>query len=1648
MATIDHTVSSTDRQEAPSPIDMALARIYTLNWEYVAYTLIFVVAMLTRFWDLGARVMSHDESLHTYYSWELYDRGHFSHTPLMHGPLLFHATAFFYFLFGPNDFSARIYIALLGVAIIMFPLLFRRWLGRIGALLVSIGFLISPMLLYYSRYIRHDIPTIFFALVMLYATMQYVDSREARRPIWIAVLAGATSLILASKEVSFIYIAIFGSFLTMYWLLRMVQDVVEYRKTVSQQENHHDTELSDEDAEYLDYSRFEANERPPLWLWTIGVGVTVLIAILTGYFVGAIIEIADAANMTALPSTFFFLTPIGIALVVIAILNSIGFIRTFAAGGEPRPGMPWMVANGLQNMRSTVMLITAGVIIGGIMSLWVIGTLDIIKVDTIFRDISSSEAVVLLSNQQITETQAARSQIISAIAIPIGLIIFAVTLVAVLKRATWQDLFAIFMVAFLMMGILVFVERHSHPPTQGAGGDTPVAIDPDTGEQVEVAVDQDDIFIYGAWIIGALVVIGVLVTRLLTNLWEFLNRQPIFDVLIVMGTLIVPWLAAFPLYWAGYKLDDAPLQPNTLSAGFAAIVPFLLVSIAVGLSWNWRVWPIAAAVFAGLFIIFFTTFFSNGHGIGTGVIGSLGYWLEQQDVRRGSQPQYYYTLIQLPFYEFLPAILSIFAGFFGLSSLFEYRNRSIAAKRESERKVITEDADEQIVLVHDGVLEEIIPETATATALEQGGIETTTSASVSQTVKSIFVDSSESGNGSFDTDDWVTNDWQYRDEYDHYDLPAWAQPYNHEEELKRRNSGDLEYLGGIPFLQLVGYWAILILVGLTIAGEKMPWLTTHLTLPLIFIGGWYVGRVAERIKWSSLHRSGWVMLLLVIPVFFVATAQMILPIATGVDMPFQGRTQAEIGMTGKWFASLLGVAITGYFMLRLTADVGFIQTRRLMFGAATVLLAILTMRSAWLFSFINYDYATEFGVYAHSGPAVKNILDDLNYFADHSDEGMNIRIAYDAQSTWPMLWYLRDFTNTYYIYGENAEDARTQADNYRDALVVIVGNRLDPEVRTILGDDYYRVPSYRLWWPMQEYFHLTADQFVDFFQDDSVYPPASLYRRGVFDIWWQRDYNRYGEARCMRVEIEQRRVCDIPNDGDVVQGRQLDPTCVQQVRQDCIGNAYFNVENWPVSDEIIMYVKTEFAAQVWDSGLDGLSVTERLIPDPEDAAATEVNAIQAFGSGLLTDPRGIVTDADGNLYVADPEGRRVAVFASTGSHIGYIGDSSIFSGAFSSPWGLAINPVDGNLYVADTWNHRIIVFTPEGEMIDSFGDQSTFFGPRDVTVDLEGRVYVADTGNHRIRVYDPDWNLIRDIAALGEGLQNEPEPVGLAVHPISGDLYVAETWNQRISVFSYEGTFIRSWHVNMWAGTRITPHRPYLAISPDGTIIYVSDMDSSESNHGPRVVGYDLSGQVVISFNAPFVPTTETFSPSGVEVVGGIAFGNDGEMYVADTQTGRIVVFPSSGLSGGLAPVQHPTYGRDGGANGDTSFIIDEADVRQIGRDYWETRSLGNYERYQALHCAADRADESFPQDPEAFSLQVQSLFGADLTQLSVIPEINGNTAIVRWSGNIIFGVGTEQQRIESAGVSEPIQLVKQNGVWYICSEVPLPDNTFRPGGG
>ena len=108
---------------------------------------------------------------------------------------------------------------------VMFPLLWRRWLGRWGALLASVMILVSPLLLYYHRYIRHDTPSIFFGMVMAHCILQYLDGAQHQRGRgrWLYIFAAAMILNLGSKETAFIYLGIFGSFLAIFFLARLAQ---------------------------------------------------------------------------------------------------------------------------------------------------------------------------------------------------------------------------------------------------------------------------------------------------------------------------------------------------------------------------------------------------------------------------------------------------------------------------------------------------------------------------------------------------------------------------------------------------------------------------------------------------------------------------------------------------------------------------------------------------------------------------------------------------------------------------------------------------------------------------------------------------------------------------------------------------------------------------------------------------------------------------------------------------------------------------------------------------------------------------------------------------------------------------------------------------------------------------------------------------------------------------------------------------------------------------------------------------------------------------------------------------------------------------------------------------------------------------------
>jgi predicted membrane-bound mannosyltransferase/DNA-binding beta-propeller fold protein YncE len=189
------------------------------RWEKVIFVAILVLALFTRFYMVGDRVMSHDESLHTKYAWYLYSGSGYTHNPMMHGPLLFHLGALSYFFFGVNDFAARFFPALAGVALVMSPWLFRRRLGAGGVIATSLMLLISPSISFYSRYIRHDVYNMLAAVLLLWTMVRYLETGRYR---WFYPLAGFFAFLYVTKETSYIYTAIFFALLFVPFLVKVL----------------------------------------------------------------------------------------------------------------------------------------------------------------------------------------------------------------------------------------------------------------------------------------------------------------------------------------------------------------------------------------------------------------------------------------------------------------------------------------------------------------------------------------------------------------------------------------------------------------------------------------------------------------------------------------------------------------------------------------------------------------------------------------------------------------------------------------------------------------------------------------------------------------------------------------------------------------------------------------------------------------------------------------------------------------------------------------------------------------------------------------------------------------------------------------------------------------------------------------------------------------------------------------------------------------------------------------------------------------------------------------------------------------------------------------------------------------------------------
>ncbi len=1142
-----------------------LQSIPFITGEVFIFALIIAFALLSRFYDLGTRVMSHDESLHTYFSWLLYKGDGYQHNPMMHGPFQFHLLALSYFLFGVSDFTARIPSVIFNIATIGMLWYWRRYLGKAGALIAGFLMLISPYILFYGRYVRNEAFSAFAGMLMFLAILRYLESGEKRYFYWLTL---ALVINFTSKETAFIYAAQVLVFLSAYFIWELLKKSWE-KKT--------------------DRATF--------------INLVALAVILIGATLGAgLLGQSDSIPATAEPA-------------VPANPLAEGGVAALSSGG-----FPW---------------------------------------------------------------------------------------VAVLAILTFIALAA---AAYYLI--------------QGLG-------------------------------------------------WKKIREERSFDLLMLIGTLIIPLLSPIISTVFGWVIPTTSgeiaglLVTEYVQIGVAILVTFS-ISIALGLWWNRDLWWKNALLFYGIFTILFTTVFTNSAGFFTGIFGSLGYWIVQQEVARGGQPWYYYIFIQIPIYEFLPALGIFIALYFGF------------------KKKKTPDS---------------LDASATSETLES----------------------------SFDTH--------------------------------------------VITFSLLLWWVLSSVLAYSYAGERMPWLTYHITLPMILLTAWGLDQLIKSLNWRELHeKKGWMVAGLLF-IFYTAISNTF----SGMGSAFAGKNLDQLQATSDFLLPLIVTIASGTALFYLLREWTWKNALSLASLVAFGLLSLWTGRAAYRAAYINYDSAKEYLVYAHAATGVKDVVAQAEEISMRTNGDLGALIAYDASApdtgiSWPFVWYLRDFTNL------RSFDAPTRS--LRDASVIIVDAKNFDKIEPVVNQGYYRSDYIRMWWPNQDYYNLVSGRdssliFPSDYPCTGIMTPFKLIkskdfsrlcemvtnpaiRKGVIDIWADRDYTKYAQAT----------------------GKE----------------SAFSATDWNPSDKMRLYIRKDIAAQIWNYGVlpeTGVDVmTDPYEENTITLSAEKTVGLEGTGEGEFSAPRGIAFAPDGTFYVADSRNHRIEHFDADGKFInmwGQFGDSTfddLPGGIFNEPWGVAVGP-DGSVYVSDTWNHRIQKFEADGTPITRWGyygqaeDGFAFWGPRGIAVDTEGNVFVSDTGNKRIVKFDSDGLFITEFGTTGMGIGEFDEQVGVAVDN-DGIVYVTDTWNQRIQTFQpdEDGTLyfpLNQWDIAGWYGQSLE-NKPFITVDNNGSV-FATDPESY------RVLQFDTEGNFIRTWG------DYGYSMENIGLAAAVAVDANGDVWVTDAGNHRVMKF-------------------------------------------------------------------------------------------------------------------------------------------------------------
>ena len=147
------------------------------------------------------------------------------------------------------------------------------------------------------------------------------------------------------------------------------------------------------------------------------------------------------------------------------------------------------------------------------------------------------------------------------------------------------------------------------------------------------------------------------------------------------------------------------------------------------------------------------------------------------------------------------------------------------------------------------------------------------------------------------------------------------------------------------------------------------------------------------------------------------------------------------------------------------------------------------------------------------------------------------------------------------------------------------------------------------------------------------------------------------------------------------------------------------------------------------------------------------------GPGQLQYPTNLAFSPDGTvLYVTELLGGRVSMFGRTGIYLGSFG-------GFDHPFGI-VTDAQGDVFVADQMNDRVVRHAASGEYVSEWGAPGTrpgqFDKPVGLGIDAAQNIYVTDQLNNRVQKFSHDGTPLGAFGSFGSGAGRDAQPVGRA----------------------------------------------------------------------------------------------------------------------------------------------------------------------------------------------------------------------------------------------------------------------------------------------